>query len=98
MLNEDANIKKWAAVLDHESAAPIQDNYRRSVTAKLLENSEAAQRQQLSESNFGSCPHHTHAQCQSASTFGIIRHFHRSIIQASLSTRKKLPPTTKCVV
>jgi hypothetical protein len=54
MLNEDANIKKWGAVLDHESAAPIQDNYRRSVTAKLLENTEVAQRQQLSESNFGS--------------------------------------------
>jgi hypothetical protein len=54
MLNEDANIKKWGAVLDHESAAPIQDNYRRSVTAKLLENTEIAQRQQLSESNFGS--------------------------------------------
>tara|TARA_B100001093_G_scaffold333037_2_gene318031 strand:+ start:5551 stop:6894 length:1344 start_codon:yes stop_codon:yes gene_type:complete len=54
MLNEDTNIKKWGAVLDHESAAPIQDNYRRSVTAKLLENTEVAQRQQLSESNFGS--------------------------------------------
>ena len=37
MLNEAANIKKWGAVLDHESAAPIQDNYRRSVPAKLLE-------------------------------------------------------------
>ena len=49
MLNEDANIAKWSAVLDHESAAPIQDNYRRGVTAKLLENTEIA----LKESNFG---------------------------------------------
>jgi hypothetical protein len=54
MLNEDANIAKWGAVLDHESAAPIADTYRRSVTAKLLENTEVAQKQQISEgSAFG---------------------------------------------
>ena len=51
MLNEDANIAKWGAVLDHESAAPIQDSYRRSVTAKLLENTEIAQKQQLAETS-----------------------------------------------
>jgi hypothetical protein len=42
MLNEAQETKKWGAVLDHESAPAIQDNYRRSVTAKLLENTEKA--------------------------------------------------------
>jgi hypothetical protein len=46
MLNADADIKKWGAVLDHEGATPIKDNYRRAVTAKLLENTEVAIREQ----------------------------------------------------
>ena len=46
MFNSDAAVKKWAAVLDHEGAAPIQDNYRRAVTAKLLENTEVALKEQ----------------------------------------------------
>jgi len=33
-------IKKWAPVLDHEGAAPIKEQYRREVTAVLLENQE----------------------------------------------------------
>ncbi len=30
--------KKWGPVLAHEDLAPIKDNYRRPVTAVLLEN------------------------------------------------------------
>jgi hypothetical protein len=45
MLNAEQDIKKWGAVLEHGSAAPIQDNYRKAVTAKLLENTEMAIRE-----------------------------------------------------
>jgi len=39
MFNADKNLmEKWGPVLDHESAAPIQDNYKKAVTARLLEN------------------------------------------------------------
>ena len=38
-------IKKWAPVLDHEGAAPIKEQYRREVTAVLLENQEREMRQ-----------------------------------------------------
>ena len=40
MFNADAEMKKWSAVLDHESAPAFKDQYRRAVTAKLLENTE----------------------------------------------------------
>ena len=42
MFNAEKEIKKWEEVLNHEDVAPIQDSYRRSVTAKLLENTEKA--------------------------------------------------------
>jgi len=45
MLNAEQDIKKWGAVLDHESAPAIKDNYRKAVTAKLLENTEVALRE-----------------------------------------------------
>ena len=35
-------MEKWGPVLDHESAAPIQDHYKKAVTARLLENQEVA--------------------------------------------------------
>jgi hypothetical protein len=38
--------EKWAPVLDHEDQAPIQDAYRRNVTAILLENTEQAVRKE----------------------------------------------------
>jgi hypothetical protein len=38
-------VKKWAPVLDHEGAAPIKEQYRREVTAVLLENQEREMRQ-----------------------------------------------------
>ena len=37
-------VKKWAPVLDHEGAAPIKEQYRREVTAVLLENQEIEMR------------------------------------------------------
>jgi len=43
MFNADKNLmEKWGAVLDHESVSPIQDNYKKAVTARLLENQEIA--------------------------------------------------------
>ena len=33
-------LKKWAPILEHEGSAPIRDNYRKEVTAVLLENQE----------------------------------------------------------
>jgi hypothetical protein len=33
-------MEKWAPILNHEGSAPIQDNYRKEVTAVLLENQE----------------------------------------------------------
>ena len=50
MFNADANLmEKWGPVLDHESAPAIQDNYRKAVTARLLENQEVALRQEAAE-------------------------------------------------
>jgi len=43
MFNADKNLmEKWGAVLDHDSVSPIQDNYKKAVTARLLENQETA--------------------------------------------------------
>ena len=45
-------VKKWAPILEHESAPKIRDNYRKEVTAVLLENQEremAKQREALFE-------------------------------------------------
>ena len=33
-------VKKWAPILEHTGSAPIKDNYRKEVTAVLLENQE----------------------------------------------------------
>ena len=40
MFNAKSLQEKWAPVLGHEGAASIKDNYRKSVTAVLLENQE----------------------------------------------------------
>ena len=43
MFNADKNLmEKWSPVLEHESVSPIQDNYKKAVTARLLENQEIA--------------------------------------------------------
>ena len=43
-LSEDLQ-KKWGPVLDHEDLPKIKDNYRKAVTAVLLENQETAMRE-----------------------------------------------------
>ena len=52
MFNAENDIKKWAPVLDHADAPAIKDNYRKAVTAKLLENTEQALKQESAQ--FGS--------------------------------------------
>ena len=42
MFNAENELKKWAPVLEHADAPEIKDNYRKAVTAKLLENTERA--------------------------------------------------------
>jgi uncharacterized cupredoxin-like copper-binding protein len=53
MLNAEKEIQKWGPVLEHADAPPIKDNYRKAVTAKLLENTEIAMREQAQASTFG---------------------------------------------
>ena len=48
-------IEKWAPVLNHEGAPKIADNYRKEVTAVLLENQEREMRKQ-SEALFEAAP------------------------------------------
>ncbi len=40
MFNAKALTEKWAPVLNHEGTQAIKDNYKKSVTAVLLENQE----------------------------------------------------------
>ena len=48
-------MEKWAPVLNHEGAPAIRDNYRKEVTAVLLENQEREMRKQ-SEALFEAAP------------------------------------------
>ena len=48
-------MEKWAPILNHESAPAIKDNYRKEVTAVLLENQEREMRKQ-SEALFETAP------------------------------------------
>ena len=43
--------RKWEPVMEHNSLSPIKDNYRRAVTAILLENQEQALREDTSVAN-----------------------------------------------
>jgi hypothetical protein len=43
MLDRKQLMEKWAPVLNHEGSSPIKDNYRKEVTAVLLENQEREQ-------------------------------------------------------
>jgi hypothetical protein len=52
MLNAENEIKKWAPVLEHADAPAITDSYKKAVTAKLLENTESALREQAAHSGF----------------------------------------------
>jgi len=51
MFNAENAIKKWQPILEHKDAAPIKDEYRKAVTAKLLENTENALREQAQMMN-----------------------------------------------
>ena len=46
MFNAQALTEKWSPVLSHESAGSIKDNYRKAVTAVLLENQERFMREE----------------------------------------------------
>lgn len=46
MFNAKALTEKWSPVLGHEGAGAIKDNYRKAVTAVLLENTEKALREE----------------------------------------------------
>ena len=52
MLNAENELKKWAPVLEHTDAPAIQDSYKKAVTAKLLENTERAIKEENAHSNF----------------------------------------------
>ena len=52
MLNAENELKKWAPVLEHADAPAITDSYKKSVTAKLLENTESALRQEAQAATF----------------------------------------------
>ena len=54
MLNAEKEIQKWAPVLEHADAPAITDSYKKAVTAKLLENTEVALREEAQASTFGS--------------------------------------------
>ena len=45
-------MEKWGPVLDHESAPAIADSHKRAVTARLLENTEEALRQEAAQSSY----------------------------------------------
>ena len=55
--------KKWGPVLAHEDLPPIKDQYRKAVTAVLLENQEKAMREQASQGSgvFGNIQEAAHA-------------------------------------
>ena len=46
MFNSKALTEKWSPVLGHEGAGAIKDNYRKAVTAVLLENTESQLREE----------------------------------------------------
>ena len=52
MLNAENELKKWAPVLEHTDAPAIEDSYKKAVTAKLLENTERAIKEENAHSSF----------------------------------------------
>ena len=69
MFNAEKEMKKWAPVLEHADEAPITDNYKKAVTAKLLENTETALKEQAVASNFGSLQEDANVNTGSITTF-----------------------------
>ena len=52
MFNTEEQMKKWAPVLEHADAPAFQDEHRKAVTTKLLENTEKALREERAQSSF----------------------------------------------
>ena len=52
MFNTESEMKKWAPILEHKDAPAFQDSHRKAVTAKLLENTEIALREEKAQSGF----------------------------------------------
>lgn len=52
MESYDNLVKKWAPVLNEETAGSIKDSHRKSVTAVVLENTEKALREERNQMNF----------------------------------------------
>jgi hypothetical protein len=52
MFNSEVQQAKWAKILDHKDLPKIKDNYRRAVTAIVLENNEKAMREERSQSSY----------------------------------------------
>ena len=50
--SDQALMEKWGPVLDHESAPAIADSHKRATTARLLENTEEALRQEHAASSY----------------------------------------------
>ena len=52
MFNSEQIQEKWAPILEHSELPSIQDNYKKSVTAVLLENQEKALREERASMGF----------------------------------------------
>ena len=52
MFNSEQSMEKWAPILEHSELPNIQDNYKKSVTAVLLENQETALREERASMGF----------------------------------------------
>ena len=52
MFNSEQLEKKWAPILEAQDAPKFKDNYRKSITAVLLENQEKALREENSQATF----------------------------------------------
>jgi len=52
MFNSETAQRKWAPLLEHADCEPIKDNYRKAVTAVLLENQEKAMRENAAQQSF----------------------------------------------
>jgi len=52
MFNSESLQKKWAPILEHKDLPSIKDNYRKAVTAVILEQQERALREERAQSSF----------------------------------------------
>ena len=52
MFNSEQLEKKWAPILEAQDAPKFKDNYRKSITAVLLENQEKALKEENSQAAY----------------------------------------------